>query len=447
MIFVTVGSQKFPFDRLLIEIDRLKNDGTITDTVFAQIGHSNYIPKSFPSSRFLGQETFNEKIEKCDILLTHAGTGVIVKALKYNKRIIAVPRLSKYNEHVDDHQLELIKQFSENNLICSCIEVEDLKSIIETIHERLFQPFVSNTDVFINGLMSTLEHYEYQNEASKILQRRDKLKKYFEYATTKLEIINKQKKYQYNKQISINYIEEKTDSLTLMIIFSSCTRKGIKARYNYVRTLKKFEVDKLFILDDYGYDKRGVYYLGKDMDFSIEEAVETLIQKKIIGKKYKKIVFIGSSKGGYAALNFGLRFSGSTLLIGAPQYRLGQFLIDPENRLDETFRYITGQNISDATNTKIEYLDRYLGENIVKYREKADSIRIYLHYSNLEHTYKEHIGDMLLDLKKLGYKVEEDIGHYENHSEISLYFPNFLLKELEKIVREETSFIGEVHGK
>ena len=60
---------------------------------------------------------------------------------------------------------------------------------------------------------------------------------------------------------------------------SSCTRQGVKAWYNYNRTLKNIKANKLFILDDFGTDSRGIYYLGKDGKFEIEQIVIELISK------------------------------------------------------------------------------------------------------------------------------------------------------------------------
>lgn len=96
-----------------------------------------------------------------------------------------------------------------------------------------------------------------------------KVKKYAEYLITKIRVVFKQRKYLYDNTV-IKYMYENRRRKDLIIVFSSCTRKGIKARYNYVRTLKNMELDQLFILDDYGIDGRGIYYLGKGMDFFVE---------------------------------------------------------------------------------------------------------------------------------------------------------------------------------
>ena len=82
MILVTVGSQKFPFNRLLEKIDDLIDKGVIEDKVFAQIGVSDYKPKNYEYQDFMTQDEFNKKIEECDMMITHAGTGVIVNAVK-----------------------------------------------------------------------------------------------------------------------------------------------------------------------------------------------------------------------------------------------------------------------------------------------------------------------------------------------------------------------------
>ena len=44
-IFITLGSQKFQFNRLLIAVDKLCEKKIICgEDVFAQIGYSDYVP-------------------------------------------------------------------------------------------------------------------------------------------------------------------------------------------------------------------------------------------------------------------------------------------------------------------------------------------------------------------------------------------------------------------
>ena len=152
MILVTVGSQKFQFNRLLEKIDELIDKKIITDKVFAQIGVSDYKPKNYEYVDFMTQDEFNKRLSEADTIITHAGTGVIINAVKKEKKVIAIPRLAKYGEHVDDHQIQLIKQFEELNFIEPCYEIEELANKLKEIKNKKYNKYVSNTDTIIESI-------------------------------------------------------------------------------------------------------------------------------------------------------------------------------------------------------------------------------------------------------------------------------------------------------
>lgn len=149
MIFVTLGSQKFQFNRLLIKIDELIEDGTIIQPVFAQTGASDYIPKNYAFQSFMDRETFAEYMSRCDTVITHGGTGAIIGAVKNGKKVIAVPRLAKYGEHVDDHQLQIIAQFKEQDLIYAVENCQNLKQALCYVQTHTFQSYQSQTNQII----------------------------------------------------------------------------------------------------------------------------------------------------------------------------------------------------------------------------------------------------------------------------------------------------------
>ena len=151
MIFVTVGSQKFPFDRLLQQVDRMVRAGLMEEEVFIQTGTSDYQP-ACPHQAFCERERFEELMETCDILITHGGAGSMVDAAKRGKRTVAVPRLARYGEHVDDHQLELAKRLHKMNLLHACLDVEQLPQALAQVRPHRFAPFQSNTQVFLASL-------------------------------------------------------------------------------------------------------------------------------------------------------------------------------------------------------------------------------------------------------------------------------------------------------
>ena len=134
------------------------------------------------------------------------------------------------------------------------------------------------------------------------------VKKYYEYVITKFSVMIEQKIYNHNG-VALKYIyKEENDSDSLVLVFSACTREGLKARYNYVKTLDGMKCNRLYILDDFGTDGRGSYYLGHMPEFKEQEAVIALVEQFVEEKKPGKLFFCGSCKGAYAALNFGSRY-------------------------------------------------------------------------------------------------------------------------------------------
>lgn len=149
MIFVVLGTQKFQCNRLLKEIDKLLENGVIKDEVFAQKGHSDYVPHYFQTTDFLTKEEFEERIDKCSLLITHSGVGTILSAMNHQKPIIVYPRLKKYKEHVDDHQLDIARAFSKKKLVLMCGEEDKLSELIEKSKQFLFEKYESQRETML----------------------------------------------------------------------------------------------------------------------------------------------------------------------------------------------------------------------------------------------------------------------------------------------------------
>lgn len=71
--------------------------------------------------------------------------------------MIAVPRLAKYGEHVDNHQLQLLKEFEEMNIIVACYDTEKLADVYNTIKNIELQPYKSNQQTIINSIEKYLK--------------------------------------------------------------------------------------------------------------------------------------------------------------------------------------------------------------------------------------------------------------------------------------------------
>lgn len=112
MIFISLGTQNIPFTRMLEMVDDLIRERNIDEDVIAQTGYTVYNSKRFVCIDYVDEEKFKSYIDKASFIITHAGSGALFSAIKKGKKTIAVSRLHKYGEMIDDHQTELTKKLS-----------------------------------------------------------------------------------------------------------------------------------------------------------------------------------------------------------------------------------------------------------------------------------------------------------------------------------------------
>lgn len=159
-IFVTLGTQKFQFDRLLKKIDELvEKEYLNNEDLIVQCVYTEYQPKYFEMFAMKPQNEIEEIMKNVDIVITHSGTGSIITSLKLKKKIIIVPRLKKYGEHVDDHQVELANVFKEK---FNAIVVEDmslLEKAIEEAKNHKFKEWKSDNLKMIDSVDSDIKSF------------------------------------------------------------------------------------------------------------------------------------------------------------------------------------------------------------------------------------------------------------------------------------------------
>jgi UDP-N-acetylglucosamine transferase subunit ALG13 len=136
VIFVTVGTHTQSFNRLLEEVDRLVGEGAIREKVVGQVGNSTYEPMNFKWFRFTSFDELDRLYGGADAIITHGGAGSILNGLDRGKPVIAVPRMKKYDEHVNDHQIDLVRFLEKKRKIIAVYDVHDLKKAIEASKKR-----------------------------------------------------------------------------------------------------------------------------------------------------------------------------------------------------------------------------------------------------------------------------------------------------------------------
>lgn len=150
MILVTLGTQDKNFVRLLEKIDQLINNGLIKDKVIVQAGFTKYNSENMEIFDLIPQDEFNDLMDKADIIITHGGVGNIISALEKNKKVIAVPRLAKYGEHINDHQTQIIAKFNALGYIIGLQDVDELDDAVKQIRKFKPKKFVHDNSKMLN---------------------------------------------------------------------------------------------------------------------------------------------------------------------------------------------------------------------------------------------------------------------------------------------------------
>ena len=160
MIFITVGTHEQPFDRLLKCIDKLIEEGIISEEVVCQKGYTDYVPKNYKAEKLLPYDQMQQNYEKARIVITHGGPASFTAVLSLGKIPIVVPRKEELNEHVNNHQVEFSKEVAKrmNNIIVAETD-EDIKNAIINYDNIVSEMSVvgnGNNNDFCNNLINII---------------------------------------------------------------------------------------------------------------------------------------------------------------------------------------------------------------------------------------------------------------------------------------------------
>ena len=68
--------------------------------------------------------------------MTHAGVGSVLCARQAGHVPVVVPRLHRFDEHVDDHQLELVAALGADGHVVGVTDMADLASAVQKAGRR-----------------------------------------------------------------------------------------------------------------------------------------------------------------------------------------------------------------------------------------------------------------------------------------------------------------------
>lgn len=223
----------------------------------------------------------------------------------------------------------------------------------------------------------------------------------------------------------------------LIVIFSAFSQE--EPKYNYVKTLKAIDCNKLYILDDYG--EKGSYYLGLDGNFDVESSVMSLITKVMNEKNilFKDVISLGSSKGGSAALYYGFKYNFKEVIVGAPQYKIGTYLMDLSIK---TYGKDIFGELTEGNRIKYDNLIRKVILN-------NSSTKVSILTSDGDQQYVRVLKDIELVLKQNNVDFKIDKCEINHHNEIAKFFTTFSYEKLSESLNGKgcinNKFINEVN--
>ena len=129
MIFVTVGTHEQQFNRLIEYMDKwaIEND----EEVIIQTGYSTYEPKNCNWQKLFSFQEMCKYVDDARIVITHGGPSSFIAPLQIGKTPIVVPRRYKFNEHVNDHQVNFCREVE--NRMGTIIVVEEIEKLGEIL--------------------------------------------------------------------------------------------------------------------------------------------------------------------------------------------------------------------------------------------------------------------------------------------------------------------------
>ena len=158
MIFVTLGTQDKPFERLIKAVEKQVELGNITQEVIVQSGCTKYKSDKLKIIPYMTIDELNKHLNDASLIITHAGVGTIIQALEIGKTVIAAARKKEFGEHVGDHQQQFLDNFSSKGYIIPLLNFDKLDEVIKQAENFKPNKFESNNSNFITSTIQEINN-------------------------------------------------------------------------------------------------------------------------------------------------------------------------------------------------------------------------------------------------------------------------------------------------
>lgn len=156
-LFVPLGTQKFPFNRLVKALNGLVSSGIYAPQEIVMQSTIYEEKPLFTHHEIIPLEVFNSYLDNAEVIITHSGVNSIISTMNRQKPLVVVPRMKKYGEHVDDHQIEIADLMKDKFKVLVCYDMDDLECLVRKAKIHKYNSWVSKRDGLISALRKVIE--------------------------------------------------------------------------------------------------------------------------------------------------------------------------------------------------------------------------------------------------------------------------------------------------
>jgi len=137
LILVLCGTQKQDFSRMIKEVEKLADEHDIV----VQAGHTEYVSDKMEVFGFVAPEKLTTLYDKAQYVVSHGGAGSMFQGIQAGKKMLVFPRLQKYGEHVDDHQLQLAGKLNDLGYLLTFKDNDDIVDVFGRLKAFTPKPY------------------------------------------------------------------------------------------------------------------------------------------------------------------------------------------------------------------------------------------------------------------------------------------------------------------
>ena len=111
MLLITVGTEQYQFNALMHWVELLIKYQLIDCEVLVQYGYSTYFPDGSKAYRYLANQEFLSFVDQASLIISHCDEATAQLLEDKDKPYVLVPRLQRFRENIDNHQMEVADDF------------------------------------------------------------------------------------------------------------------------------------------------------------------------------------------------------------------------------------------------------------------------------------------------------------------------------------------------